>query len=192
MVAGKTLYLKNGEGWLVRRITRLIYRGHARYKNHVLQAGTLRTGGPTFQDNAYYISSAENKVSRLMKHFNFNSSMRLLDVGCGSGRLAIGIVSVLGNISRYQGIDVSKPRIDWCARRISASHTNFLLTHIDVENSRYNPRGQGITNGFSLPLSDGEFDIIYLYSVFSHMVASQVDRYLEEIRRCCPDLAMSS
>lgn len=167
----------------MRGITWLIRREHVRYQNHVLPPSTLRTGGPPFQDNAYYLSSAENEVRRLVRHFDFNSTMRLLDIGCGSGRLAIGILSILGNISRYHGIDVSKPRINWCVRHISAKHPDFLFTHIDVENSRYNPYGQGITDGFSLPLSDGGCDIVYLYSVFSHMTIDQVDKYLEEIRR---------
>lgn len=168
---------------IVRRISSLTNRDFVKYKDHFLPASYLRTGGPVFQDNCNYLASAEKEARRLVEQLGFNPSMSLLDIGCGSGRLAIGVLSLLGKVHLYHGIDVSKPRIDWCMRHLASRQPGFKFTHIDAVNCRYNPGGDKIEGGFSLPLLDGEFDIVYLYSVFSHMAADHVGRYLEEIQR---------
>jgi ubiquinone/menaquinone biosynthesis C-methylase UbiE len=52
-----------------------------------------------------------------------------------------------------------------------------------VKNPRYNPKGATIGIDFKLPFDDNEFDIIYLYSVFSHMTTDDVEVYLKEFKR---------
>jgi len=49
---------------------------------------------------------------------------------------------------------------------------------IDVENTRYNPEGEKFSEKFKLPFDDHSFDIIYLYSVFSHMTDQDIIIYL--------------
>jgi ubiquinone/menaquinone biosynthesis C-methylase UbiE len=118
-----------------------------------------------------------------MTFFNLTKRTRILDVGCGQGRLPIGILSRIGEIEHYRGIDVNKKSIQWCQKHITKRHPTFQFIHLDIKNLRYNPKGNEIDYSYRLPLFDKEFDIIYLYSVFSHMTELDVEVYLKEFHR---------
>ncbi|MBI3448826.1 MAG: class I SAM-dependent methyltransferase [Acidobacteria bacterium] len=107
----------------------------------------------------------------------------MLDIGCGPGRLAIGLMRRGLELKAYRGLDVNLRSIRWCQRYITRVRPEFRFVKVDVLNSRYNPNGRALDSGISLPFPDGEFDIIYLYSVFSHMTEPEVRIYLGEMRR---------
>ncbi len=154
-----------------------------RYNNIIIPTNRFRLCGPEFGDNQYYLESAEKEAVRLINSCGLTVESSVLDVGCGAGRLPIGIISHLGEIKAYWGVDVGFKSIQWCKRCISKEHPSFQFVHINFKNLRYNPRGKKIDNRFQFPFSDQEFDIIYLYSVFSHMVADDVKMYLKEFNR---------
>jgi SAM-dependent methyltransferase len=166
-----------------RQVLSRVAADHVRYQGLVLPAKHLRLCGSRFWDDAYFLASAQAEVERLIRHLGLNRKSRVLDVGCGVGRLALGILSRVGEIEKYRGIDVSAPVIDWCGRYLTPEHPGFQFVHIDVHNPRYNPGGQTINPEFQLPFAEREFDIIYLYSVFSHMTTGDVRAYLREFRR---------
>jgi SAM-dependent methyltransferase len=168
---------------LASRIVRRFKPDHISYQGVTLPANHLRLCGAEFQDDAYYLASSQREVERLRTYCGLTAESRLLDVGCGVGRLAIGLSRQPGTLKHYQGIDVSPASIAWCQRHIAPRAPGFDFTHIDARNSRYNPGGQAISGQFRLPFDDGAFDIIYLYSVFSHMTLEDVGRYLEEYQR---------
>src|SRR5258707_12690668 len=76
------------------------------FRGQMLPAIHLRTGGANFFDNEYYLQSAVAEADRLIQHCGVTSATHLLDVGCGSGRLAIGLLSRLSDMAYYRGIDV--------------------------------------------------------------------------------------
>lgn len=168
---------------VMRRIGRLVGGDNVHYQNAILPAYHLRLGGDAFQDNAYFLASAQAEAQRLQTAFGLTKDTRILDVGCGVGRLPIGMLTTLGPASYYRGIDVSRRSIEWCRRHLTRNHQGFQFIHVDVTNPRYNPHGQSTAAAFSLPLEDGDFEIIYLYSVFSHMVAEDMSAYLREFGR---------
>lgn len=155
-----------------------------RYKKVILPAKHLRFCGTKFRDDEYFLASAQAEANRLVEHFGLTVNSRVLDVGCGVGRLAIGILSRIGEIQHYRGVDVSKRSIQWCQRHITREHSSYQFIHIDVKNLRYNPSGKAIDVDFRLPFDDQElFDIIYLYAVFSNMTKEDVRSYLKEFQR---------
>ena len=103
-----------------------------------------------------------------------------MDIGCGPGRLPIGIISRIGELRAYRGIDVSGTPIEWCKKYIGEKYPTFQFIHINAKNERYNPDGSPLER---LPFPDKAFDIIYLYSVFSHMKPPDIKYYLSEFRR---------
>lgn len=108
----------------------------------------------------------------------------VLDVGCGSGRMALPLTGYLNRPKgRYAGFDVSREAIAWCTENISASHPNFDFTVVDVQNGTYNPKGKYKSSDFRFPYPDGSFDMVLLASVFTHMLPSDVKHYLHEIAR---------
>jgi len=45
---------------------------------------------------------------------------RVLDVGCGCGRMAVPFLNYMSDIGGYWGFDVSRDGIAWCNRRIAS------------------------------------------------------------------------
>lgn len=108
---------------------------------------------------------------------------RVLEIGCGVGRMAIPLIGFLGPAGSYQGFDVARGEIDWCRRRITPRFPNFLFHFIDVYNGQTNPRGRLRADSFRFPLEDGTIDFVFLTSVFTHMLAGDIAHYLREISR---------
>src|SRR3989449_4738449 len=153
------------------------------YAGTPLPPHRLRSCGQRFQDNRFYLESAEREAKRLVETCGLQKATPILEIGCGTGRLATGILRFVGEADHYRGIDVSKRAIKWCHRFIAEAHPGFVFLRANVRNERYNPRGDPIGDGFRLPFHDSEFSLVYAYSVFSHMLAEDLRNYLVEIRR---------
>jgi len=143
----------------------------------------LRPGGPRYSSNKYFYESAIKEANRLVNNLNLNPQSTILDIGCGPGRLPIGILKVLGNVKEYVGFDVDKEKIDWCQKHISLNNQNFKFKFINVKSERYNPTGNIAQSKFQLPLQENSFDIIYLSSVFTHLLVDDIKAYLQEFSR---------
>jgi SAM-dependent methyltransferase len=158
-------------------------RGYVTYKSRILPPKRLRPCGRKYKDNDFYLRSARKRANLLIGQLGLSDESSLLDVGSGPGRLAIGIADRVGDIKRYVGMDVDEEAVSWGSKYITPEHPNFLFLHIDVENRRYNPEAPLSDTQFVFPFDDEEFDIITLYSVFTHMLTDGVRAYLREFRR---------
>ena len=105
-----------------------------------------------------------------------------MDVGCGQGRLPIGILRVIGDIN-YIGIDVDQKSINWCKQYIELKHPSFKFKHLNLYNERYNKNGIKIDAGFCFDVAEDSVDIIYLFSVFSHTIEKDMRAYLKDFSR---------
>jgi SAM-dependent methyltransferase len=109
---------------------------------------------------------------------------RVLDVGCGTGRLAVPLVDHLGPEGSYEGFDMDAERIAWCNANIAPLHPGFRFQAIDVYNAEEGRReGAQRAGELTFPYPDDEFDLTFLFSVFTHMMPDGVERYLSEIAR---------
>lgn len=108
---------------------------------------------------------------------------RVLDVGCGIGRVAVPLTDYIVGEGEYQGFDIISQGIDWCQDNITPRFPNFHFQLADLYNSNYNPRGRFTARDYSFPYQDAYFDFVYLTSVFTHMLPPEVDHYLSEIGR---------
>lgn len=107
----------------------------------------------------------------------------VLDVGCGSGRMALPLTGYLNAEGRYAGFDVSRRAVAWCTKNISRSRPNFEFKVADIYNGLYNRKGKSTPAEFRFPFPDASFDVVFLASVFTHMFPSGVENYLREIAR---------
>ncbi len=107
----------------------------------------------------------------------------VLEIGCGSGRMAIPLTTYLLPEGSYVGMDVTLPAILWCQRHIAARYPNFSFLHADLYNKRYNPQGRHRAEEYLFPFKDRGFDFIFLTSVFTHLLPQAVSHYLQEIHR---------
>jgi len=132
-----------------------------------------------WKDNGFYLSSAIQEVFRLIDLCGLSHESRFLDIGCGQGRLAIGLQATFPKLKSYLGVDVHRPSVDWCQRYLARS--NFAFVHVNTPNERYNPTGKTAPK---LPADSGSIDVAFLYSVFTHMRLDDIKAHLAEIKRC--------
>jgi SAM-dependent methyltransferase len=156
---------------------------HVVHGTTVLPARHLRFGGREFKDDRFFLASAQSEAQRLVRRCGLSTASTVLDIGCGVGRLPIGILDQVGDIRAYRGVDIQSKSIRWCKLHIGDAHPGFQFRRIDVRNRCYNPRGVPLNESFRLPFDDEAFDVIYLYSVFSHMLQDDVSVYLSEFSR---------
>lgn len=106
---------------------------------------------------------------------------KILDVGCGIGRLAISLTRYLNADGQYDGFDIVKRGIDWCNKKIAVKYPNFHFLYIDLKNDLYNLSTDDEAKDFKFPYPKDTYDCIVLTSVFTHMMPDDVDNYLQQI-----------
>lgn len=107
---------------------------------------------------------------------------KILDIGCGLGRMTYALAYYLDKETVYEGFDVNADSIQRAKVIYEEAFPNFHFQHIDAFNSLYNPQGTLFCN-FDFPYDDETFDFIFLTSVFTHMLDKDVRHYLSEIER---------
>jgi SAM-dependent methyltransferase len=109
---------------------------------------------------------------------------RVLDVGCGIGRMARPLAGYLDPANgSYEGFDVHGEAIGWCRRRYGRAHPNFHFVLADLFNRRYHPGGAHSASEYRFPYDDGSFDLVIATSVFTHLLEEEAEHYLAESAR---------
>ncbi len=108
---------------------------------------------------------------------------RVLDVGCGVGRLAWPLAYYLGPKGSYSGFDPDRKNIAWAQEHIAGNRESFDFTHVDLRNAAYNPKGSVEPTSFTFAYPEDSFDIAAATSVFTHMRGTEVRRYLDQLVR---------
>lgn len=99
------------------------------------------------------------------------SESRLLDFGCGNGRLGVHVAPYLNN-GAYIGTDVSRTFLDHASRRIGMLPNVALFHQVGVE----------------FDMVGDPVDFICAFSVFTHMEHEDMYRYLVAMRsKMTPD-----
>jgi|SRR5256885_10313597 SAM-dependent methyltransferase len=97
-------------------------------------------------------------------HHGLKKSDYLIDVGCGSGRLAKPLAEYLtGN---YLGIDVVPKLIDYARKLVNRPDWRFE-----------------IAKGLTIPEEDGKADMVSFFSVLTHLLHEESYVYLSEAKR---------
>lgn len=107
----------------------------------------------------------------------------VLDVGCGIGRMAYGLVGYLTGRAQYFGFDVMAPAIATARATIGAGRPRFRFEHVDLANLMYHAAGVRSASTFAFPVTDRWADLVILTSVLTHLRAPEVRHYLNEIGR---------
>lgn len=127
-----------------------------------------------------YLHIGRYLAGLLAARARFDGTQAVLDIGCGTGRLAAGLATELAaGGGRYLGFDVSKSAIAYCRRRF-ADEPQLAFAHLDVRHPDYNPHGRQDELTAVFPRGDQTFDIALAASVFTHLRMPVVRHYLAE------------
>ncbi|MDF9831020.1 ubiquinone/menaquinone biosynthesis C-methylase UbiE [Parabacteroides sp. PF5-6] len=146
-----------------------------RRKEMIPPRGMIFIGAGDFEKQGLHL------MELLKKHAGLRPDSRVLDVGCGIGRLAVALTTYLDRQGSYEGFDIVKKGIDWCEKKISSKYPNFHFLHIDLKNDLYNLKTENQARHFKFPYENNSFDCIVLTSVFTHMMPEDILNYLEQI-----------
>lgn len=167
-----------------------IFKRNNRSKNITPEAsGASESSGLAIPDGMDFVGGQlfDETGAEFLEYFidycDLKKDAKVLDVGCGIGRMAIPLTTYLNAEGSYKGFDIVAEGVDWCSKNLSSRYSNFEFSHVDIFNSQYNPNGKLRADEFSFPYESDSFDFVFLTSVFTHMLPRDLEHYLDEIVR---------
>jgi ubiquinone/menaquinone biosynthesis C-methylase UbiE len=130
-----------------------------------------------------FVSIGRETLMKMIELGGLKPEDRVLDVGCGVGRLAIPLTGYLSAQSTYEGFDIIAEGIKWCNKKIAPRFPNFHFQVANIYNKLYNPTGEYEASDYAFPYKNESFDFVFLTSIFTHMLTMDVQNYLSEISR---------
>jgi SAM-dependent methyltransferase len=107
----------------------------------------------------------------------------VLDIGCGSGRIA-RLLAGGTDVASYVGFDVVRAAIEWCRRFVAPNvPAPYRFEWIDARSLEYNPNGSIPASRVRFPLEDRSVDVAFAASVFTHLLEPDAAHYLAETSR---------
>ena len=101
---------------------------------------------------------------KVAEHSGLKDGMSVLDFGCGSGRLSTQMAKSL-KLKSYLGIDLVQELLDYADNKTPAK---FKFKK---------------SLGLKIPAKDNSFDMVFCFSVFTHLVQVHSFIYMEEFFR---------
>ena len=108
------------------------------------------------------------------------TEVEILDVGCGT-KIVKTLLDHSMPVGRYVGIDVFARLIKWLNANVS--DTRFRFHEFDARNDLYNPAGRPLAEFQELPVGSSPFDLICLFSVFTHLAPDDYVTMLRLLRK---------
>lgn len=115
----------------------------------------------------------------LIEHAGLHAGSKILDIGCGTGRLAKQLVNFLGK-RKYIGLDNNKEYINYCQNIYPKS---FTFDHFDVQHDEFNPSGTIDPTTVEFPYQNRQFDLIVALGLFNHFQFKWTAQYIRQIAR---------
>jgi SAM-dependent methyltransferase len=129
-----------------------------------------------------FIAIARGLVT-LLGEYGLTDQSAVLDIGCGYGRIAVGILASRPYRGRYLGFDILRRQVRWCSTAITPIAPNLRFKVLDVRNDRYNRRGSLDPARTRFPARSNSIDVCVATSLYTHLDLRTTQRYLRETCR---------
>jgi len=127
------------------------------------------------------LASSRGQTMDFVRHDLVHRGDRVLDVGAGNGRLAVGMLEI--GVSSYVGLEIDAGSVEH-ATHAFAGHPSVRFDLLDVHNPMYNPRGAQLPEEVTFPYGDGSFEFAAASSLYTHLERIEVvRRYVGETAR---------
>jgi SAM-dependent methyltransferase len=153
---------------------------------------SLRVWVGPFSDAELFTRSGEQMLDEIVALCGLPADSRVLEIGCGCGRLSRAFARYLSTEGRYEGFDVARVLVEWCQQQLEPRLPNFRFFWADIRARGHNPEGAVSGAAFRFPFSDNCFDLAVACSVFTHMLPDEIENYVAEVfrvlktdGRCC-------
>jgi SAM-dependent methyltransferase len=135
------------------------------YPAHVARLRALLDRDAAFSQavGGNFLASGKLQYS-LLVHLGLDPKHLVIDVGCGSGRLAAQLAHIAG--LRYLGTDVVPDLLEYARTLTQRPDWRFLLT-----------------DGVTIPAENESADFVSFFSVFTHLRHEESCQYLAQARR---------
>lgn len=117
----------------------------------------------------------------LVDHAKLTPKKDVLDLGCGTGRLAKRLHTWMKPEGSYTGFEINKRFHKYCDEHYTNDETTFDFR--DVYHDEFNPDGKILPEEVKLPYEDNSFDVVAAIALFNHFKLDWAVRYMEEISR---------
>ena len=138
--------------------------------------------GLIFTGSGDFAKSGDKVFKNIEENCPINPSIRILDIGCGIGRIARPFTRYLQQTGSYEGFDVVEDGVKWCNEKYK-NFKNFKFKYIPLKNDLYNLESKTEASSIKFSYASNDFDLVILNSVFTHMQIKEVENYLSEIAR---------
>lgn len=119
--------------------------------------------GPGTKDEFDRLGQAKLKT---LRQVGLTPEGRVLDIGCGTGQLAVPLEGFLSDAGCYYGTDIGPEAITFCRERFKRPNFRFAQNEMT-----------------SVPVADAQFDFVTFFSVFTHTFPDETALLLAEARR---------
>lgn len=141
-------------------------------------------GNSIFLPHDYYLTASYPIWMYLFSRGLASLHSRIVDIGSGVGKSAVGLRDFAYNGQRfegfYQGYDVDPEMVAWSQANFPSDR--FSFTKLDMANSLYSP-GQLQRERPALTCESGTIDLVISQSLFSHLLEDDIRHYLRESYR---------
>lgn len=114
----------------------------------------------------------------LDRYILINENSRILDFGCGVGRVLLSVLKHYPTVSKIKGFDIMPQVIEFCKAEIAAAFSNTSFELIGGSNDHYDEfinaadSTMAINNDVVLHRYSRQFNSAYAFSVFTHVETS--------------------
>jgi SAM-dependent methyltransferase len=135
------------------------------------------------RSKAAFVENGQSALRFYRDTAQISPNSAMLDIGSGIGRKTVPLLDFFTPQALYVGIDLNPVGVGWCLRHVTKINQRFMFFSVDLYNKFYAPNGAIKPRDLVLPFPDDSFDVVALWSVFTHMYPTDIDHYISEISR---------